>query len=56
MMRDKFNIFKEISNLVYDSGSSEEKFIYNKFLKKSQINPVFMGKINEYNSLKNLVV
>ena len=47
----KFDIINEIAKLIYDNRS-EGKFIYNNITKKMQISPLWLNKINQFNSLK----
>lgn len=53
-LMDKFEIVSEIVKIIYDH-SSEGKFIYNEFTQKMQLSPLWLNKINQYNSLKQLV-
>lgn len=44
----------EIQKIIYDN-TSVDKFVYNSFTKKNQISPLWMSKINDFNTLKGLV-
>ena len=55
ILQEKFDIIGEVSKLIFDNRS-EGKFIYNPYTKKNQISPVYLNKINEFNTLKKLIV
>jgi hypothetical protein len=44
---------EEVQKIIYDN--SENKYVYNSFTKKNQIDPSWMSKINDFNTLKRLV-
>ena len=44
-----------MSKLIFDNRS-DGKFVYNPYTKKNQIAPVYLKKINEFNTLKKLIV
>lgn len=52
-LQGKFLIMDEIQKIIYDQSPS--KFVYNSFTKKNQIAPIWMSKINDFNTLKSLV-
>ena len=52
-LSDRFDIIGEIKRLIY-THDENEKFIYNEYLKKTQISPHWLFKTNQYNSLKKL--
>ena len=52
-LSDRFDIIGEIKRLIY-THDENEKFIYNEYLKKTQISPHWLHKTNQYNSLKKL--
>jgi hypothetical protein len=55
ILQTKFDIIGEVAKLIFDN-KSEGKFVYNPYTKKSQISPLFLKKINEFNVLKKLIV
>ena len=50
----KYNVIAEIKDLIYDH-EIPEKFIYNHFTGKTQINPKMLYKTESYNTLKKMV-
>jgi hypothetical protein len=54
-LQKSFDVIGEVSRLIFDN-KSEGKFVYNPYTKKSQISPLYLKKINEFNILKKLIV
>ena len=50
----KYNIVEEIQKLIYDH-KIPNKFVFNDYTQKSQINPKMLYRTNSFISLKNLV-
>jgi hypothetical protein len=55
ILQEKFDVIGEVARLIFDNRS-EGKFVYNPYTKKNQISPVYLKKINEFNTLKKLIV
>ena len=55
ILQKNFDIINEVAKLIFDN-KQEGKFIYNPYTKKSQISPVWLKKIYEFNTLKKLIV
>ena len=55
ILQEKFDVIGEVSRLIFDNRA-EGKFVYNPYTKKSQISPLYLKKINEFNTLKKLII
>jgi hypothetical protein len=55
ILQQDFDIIGEVCRLIFDNRS-EGKFVFNPYTKKSQISPIYLKKINEFNTLKKLIV
>jgi len=55
ILQEKFDVIGEVAKLIFDNRA-EGKFIYNPYTKKNQISPLYLKKINEFNTLKKLIV
>lgn len=47
----RFEIINEITKIIYDHDT-DEKFVFNPITQRMQLSPKWLGKLNQYNSLK----
>ena len=55
LLQEKFGVVNEIRRLIFDH-TLEGKFVYNSYTNKTQLAPKCLSKINQYNSIKELVI